>query len=513
MQMTLFSFFSKSLKVLAFLVAMTIGTVTINAETIEENFEDVTIVDAEGNALTSSLTPGSGLSNGWRIIGGTIYANDNGDYGLIHAAGQGFAMSDYYLTSASTSTNSAYVFIPERLQGNVLIWARSNLDERSKKTSSLKVYEATADGEVETSVLLYSASSEKGNSEWKPFQFTIDDSEGKYIALNLVYTDIDDFSATIADGSTVTTVLTVSTESIDFGTLSAEGSQSFTVKSNVTTSVSFRVTGSDSNAFEVINAPTTLAAGLEKTVEVKMNAPEPGDYQARLVITAGEQTKRITLTGTWEEKGDNPDTPDTPAEWTGEDFTGLNNIPATWTIGEDAEWTIDDWWLDSAPALKGFSGSIITPLFTIGDDQALEFYFQKGMSYGWSSKCTVSYSSDKKNWTVVESYDQYSDNGTKTIAFPQPGNYYLKLDISAISYFDDFKIVKLTSTEIGQIDNRKSVDCKCYDLQGRRMANGQWSTVNGQWSTVNGQWSTVNGQWSTVNGQLIIVNGKKVLRK
>ena len=480
MQMIVSTFFSKGQKVLAFLVAMTIGTMTANAETIEEDFENVTIVDADGNAPANSWTPGSGLSNGWKIVGGTIYASDNGDYGLIHAAGKGFAMSDYYLTSASTSSNSAYVFIPARLQGQVLIWARSNLDERSKKTSSLKVYEATADGEVETSVLLYSATPEKGSSEWKPFLFTIDDSEGKYIALNLVYTDIDDFSATIADGSTVTTTLTVSTESIDFGKLSAEGSQSFTVKSNVTTSVSFTVTGSDSNAFQVVNAPTTLAANVVNTIEVKMNAPEPGDYQARLVITAGEQTKRITLTGTWEEKGNDPENPDTPAEWIGEDFTGLENIPDTWTIGEGADWTIDDWWLDTAPALKGFSGSIITPLFTIGENQGMEFYFQKGMSYGWGSKCTVSYSTDKTNWTVAESYDQYSEDGTKTITFPEPGNYYLKLDVNAISYFDDFKVVELISTGISQIENGKTVNRKAYDLQGRPVVNGQFIIVNGK---------------------------------
>ena len=136
------------------------------------------------------------------------------------------------------------------------------------------------------------------------------------------------------------------------------------------------------------------------------------------------------------------------------------------------------------------------------------------MSYSWGSKCTVSYSADKKNWIEAESYDQYSDNGTKTIAFPAPGNYYLRLDVNAISYFDDFQIVKLTSTGIAQIgnwesenrksenrksENRKSENRKYFDLQGRPVTNVQWSTVN--------------GQWSTANGQLIIVDGKKVLRK
>lgn len=56
--------------------------------------------------------------------------------------------------------------------------------------------------------------------------------------------------------------------------------------------------------------------------------------------------------------------------------------------------------------------------------------------------------------------------------------------------------------------------------------NGQWSMAGGQQSTVydlqgrlmvNGQWSTVNSQWSTVNSQLkpgiYIINGKKVFIK
>lgn len=459
------TFSGKTKTALAFIAALILGSSAASAETIEETFEDVTIVDADGNTLSSSWTPGSGLSNGWRIVDGTLYANDNGDYGLIHAAGKGFELSDYYLTSASTSVNNAYVFIPTPLQGEVLIWARSNLNASSKKTSTLKVYEATADGKVETSVMLYSAEPEKGVSTWKPFKFTIDGEGGKYIALNLVYTDIDNFSATTADGTAAPTVLTVSTEAIDFDTVSKETTQTFTVKSNVTTSVSFTVTGSDHDVFEVTGAPATLAAGVENTVGVKMSAPEPGDYKATLVITAGEQTKRIALTGTWEEKSDDPDA---PSDWTGEDFSGLDDIPAEWTIADDADWTIDDWWLDTCPALKGFSGGILLPMFTIGENQALEFYFQKGMSYGWSSKCTISYSADKMRWTEVESYDQYSDNGTKTITFPEPGNYYVELRVNAVTYFDDFKIVNLTSTGINEIVNSKSSNSNCFDLQGRK---------------------------------------------
>ncbi len=424
---------------LTIMISLSFYATAAYSETIEEDFEDVTVVDADGQPLANSWSVGSGLSNGWRVIGGSIYASDNGDYSLIHSEGGGFALSDYYLSSASTSVNNAYLFIPVRLQGDVLLWGRSNLSEKSKRTSTLMVYEATADGDVVTTNLLYSATPEKGSSEWKPFFFNIG-GEGKYIAINLVYTDIDFLTATIADGSTPEVVLTLSADQLDFGTLSSEATQTFTVRSNVTTSVAFDITGSDHDAFTVTDAPATLPAGVTKTVSVKMSAEEPGDYKATLKITAGEQTKMVILTGTWEEQGDETD-PSTPAYWKGEDFTGLTGIPAEWTIGEGDSWELDDWWTDTAPALKGHSGFIATPAFTISEGQTMEFYFQKGVTYTWNSKCTVYYSTDKKTWTEVETYDDSTDNGVKSIAFPATGKYWLGFSVNAVCYLDDFKIV------------------------------------------------------------------------
>lgn len=427
----------------------TLGSVGSNdAEVIAEDFESVTIVDATGQVPANSWTPGVGLSNGWRIIDGYIYANENGDYGLIHSEGSGYGESDYYLTSASTSSNSAYVFIPACLSGEVQLWGRSNLDARSSKKSWLKVYEATAEGGVVTSNMLYSASPEKGNRTWQSHSFTIE-GEGKYIAINLVYTDIDSFNANIyanPGDDPVTASLTLSTDTLDFGTLSTEGTLELSVTSNVSTSVTYAITGADRGAFEVTDAPESLPAGVEKTVRVKMSASEAGEYQATLKITAGELTEKVTLKGTWEENGQGTEPEEPTADWKGEDFSNVNpndnpNIPEGWTVAEGASWSIVDWWIDSAPGLKGSSGFISTPLFTIGKGQTLEFYFQKGLSYGWNSKCTVSISTDKENWTEVESYDSYTDDGVKSITFPSEGKYYLGLNVNTTTYFDDFKIV------------------------------------------------------------------------
>lgn len=156
-----------------------------------EDFENLTLTDANGAALTSSLAFGYGLSNGWKIVNGTIltYAGST-NYGLIKATKKGHEESNGYLEASYGPTNSAYVFIPEQISGTIKFWAKSNLDSRSKKTSSVKIYEANADGTV-TSTVLYSATPTKGSNVW--VEHTIENIEGKYVAINMVYTDLDDF--------------------------------------------------------------------------------------------------------------------------------------------------------------------------------------------------------------------------------------------------------------------------------------------------------------------------------
>ncbi len=75
------------------IVAILLGSNYLYAETIVEDFEELTIVDADGNEI-SGWTPGAGLSNGWKVIGGTLYSSDAGDYQLVHAVEKG-AISDW----------------------------------------------------------------------------------------------------------------------------------------------------------------------------------------------------------------------------------------------------------------------------------------------------------------------------------------------------------------------------------------------------------------------------------
>lgn len=462
-------------KMLLFVMALLLGGASTYAETIQEDFENVTIVDADGNQLTSSWTPGAGLSNGWKVIGGTLSTSDTGDYQLVHAEGKGFAFTDYYLSSSSTSNNAAYIFIPVKLQGDVKFFLQSNLDERSKKTSYAKVYEATADGTVTTN-LLYSVSIEKATT-WGQYGFAIDDAEGKYIALNLVYTDLDDFTATTAGGSAVEPTLTVSATSLDFGTVSSETVKTFTVKSNVTTEASFSITGDDASIFSTEEFPQTIIAGLTTTIAVKMKATEGGQYAATLTITAGELSKTVALSGIWEVKTVDPDV---PTDWTGEDFDDYKEndpMPSGWTV--EGGWHIGEPFMLDTPAVvitdTSEGGTLITPFFNAKDNQALQFYFSK-TAIGWnsfSSKLEVSYSTDKTNWTVAATYDKYEADGVKTIDLPAAGSYFVRFVTNDRTYLDDFLLVDSTSTGISATLNDKAQNDDCYDLQGRRVGNSQ----------------------------------------
>ncbi len=178
---------------LGFLLLMLfVGAVNTHAE----DFENLTLTDANGAALTSSFSYGYGLSSGWKIVNGTIYPYaGTTNYGLVNATKKGHDESNYYLEASYGKTNTAYVFIPEQITGTVKFWAKSNLTSQSKNSSSVKIYEADADGNV-TNTVLYSATPTKGGKAW--VEHTVENAEGKYIAINLVYTDLDDF--TYGDG-------------------------------------------------------------------------------------------------------------------------------------------------------------------------------------------------------------------------------------------------------------------------------------------------------------------------
>ena len=474
-----------------------LGTVTSSAEELYEDFESLTLVDAEGNPPASAWSWCYGLSNGWQIKGGgTIDTGGNSEYTLVHSKGTGAILTDWYLSSNSTSVNNSYIFIPKKLTGQVMIWTKSSLSEQSKKTSSIKIYEATAEGAL-TDSILFSKNPEKAG-KWLPIVFNIDEPEGKYLAINLVYTDIDEFSATIAEENSdtiVTPTLTASVEMLDFKTRQTDSIMTFNVKSNVETAVSFDITGDSAQVFTLVDAPTTLKAYKNTQVNVRMSAEEAGQYEGLLTITAGELTATVALKGVWDIKEPEPEDTTTveipdSANWTGETFVGYHeydDMPSGW---ETDGWYIGEPILLDTPAVITMEGgTLITPAFTVAEGGELQFFFSK-TAIGWNSftsKLEISYSRDKKEWTPVASYDKYEDNGNKTITFAEAGIYWVRFVADTRTYLNDFKVVTSDVTAITTTNSRTEKHSGTVDLLGRRI--------------------------TTNAAGLLIVNGKKILRK
>jgi hypothetical protein len=436
---------------------------------VTEDFENVTVVDANGEALSSSWAAGGGLSNGWKIIGGTIYTSDTGNYQLVHNAGKGWLFSDYYLTSSSTSVNEAYVFIPVKMSGKVELFAKSNLDERSKKTSTLIIYEATEDGSITDSVL-YSATLKKGGS-WGLHAFNIEETDGKYIAINLVYTDIDDVTYTEADGSTVIVPeLTVSATIVDFGTSQTAVTKTITVKSNVATNVSMELSGDGASAFSIKDAPTSLTAYTPASVNIVMEAQKADTCAATLTITAGELTKMVALMGIWEEKQPAPQ----PENWKGENFNTYqegDELPMGW---EADGWEIGTPSLMDTPVIAASAdgGTLITPVFAVTGNQALQFNFQKSLAY-WesSSRLDVSYSTNKEQWTAAVSYGDSEENGVKKVPLPAAGTYYVRFIANTRTYLDDFEVVDIIDDGIALTKMQlQEANGAIFNLHGQRIS-------------------------------------------
>jgi len=168
------------------------GVRQAKAEKLTEGFESVSLTDANGNALASAWSYGYGLSNGWKVIGGSIYASaGSADYGLWTNAHEGSKS----LEASYGSSNSAYVVISEKLTGEFKFWARKTSSSSSTKgTIKLFVAEENGDSYTVTSTKLYENSSL--TTTWT--EYTVDlGNEGVYVAINMIRAGIDDIEAEI----------------------------------------------------------------------------------------------------------------------------------------------------------------------------------------------------------------------------------------------------------------------------------------------------------------------------
>ena len=178
---------------LAFLLAFVGGT-TAWAGTLTENFDDLQRLDVNGNVITSNWSYGYSLSNGWLVspASNVISASKTMNYGIANGGYEGNA-----LWSGYGSSNAYYMIIPTMLTGEVKFKAYKNT---TTKTPSVKLFEVTEEGGVYTVTdNQLGETVNAASASWEDYSINIGD-EGKYIAIHMIYSGIDNFEAETFEG-------------------------------------------------------------------------------------------------------------------------------------------------------------------------------------------------------------------------------------------------------------------------------------------------------------------------
>lgn len=168
--------------------ALMLFCASVQAETITEGFEDVSIVDANGNAVTGNYTAGAGLSNGWIVVdGGICKAADYSNFGLWTTAYSGSVS----LTSQYGSSNSAVIVIPAQLTGKISFYTRKTSSSSSTK-GYIDIFEMEKDGDTfkkksSTSLKYWTLTS----TTWDKYEYDLG-TTARYIGISIVRAAIDD---------------------------------------------------------------------------------------------------------------------------------------------------------------------------------------------------------------------------------------------------------------------------------------------------------------------------------
>ena len=170
---------------------LTGGASPVWADTLTENFDEVTLVDASGNAV-SSYSYGAGLSNGWKMsAANAIYSYKSSTYyGLASGGNTGNALwADY------SNSNTVSVIIPTMLTGEIKFKAVKS--SSSTSYAAIKIYEVSvADGSFTVTSTQLGSTVNPTTTTWDDYSINIG-AEGKYIAINMVRSGLDDFEGTI----------------------------------------------------------------------------------------------------------------------------------------------------------------------------------------------------------------------------------------------------------------------------------------------------------------------------
>ena len=193
-----------------FLLTLVGGTRAF-ADTLTENFDNITRLDKDGNEITSQWSYGYSLSNGWFVspAANAISASKTMNYGIAAGGYEGNAIWAGY-----GSSNSYYMVIPVLLTGEITFKAYKNT---STKTPSIKFFEVTeSEGSFTVTDTQLGETVTPSSASWEDYSINIGD-EGKYIALNMIYAGLDNFEAEIfSESGTVAKPTNVTVDAVTY---------------------------------------------------------------------------------------------------------------------------------------------------------------------------------------------------------------------------------------------------------------------------------------------------------
>lgn len=355
---------------------------TTNAAVVTEDFENVTITE------TDSWGFGKALSNGWKILGGSIYSSAGvTNYGLWNKANSGSVA----LEASYSSTNNALVVIPTQLTGTIKFYARKTSSSSSVK-GYVDLWEVEPDGDTFKKV---------GSSSFKYWtltsttysEYSVDlGSEPRYIAICLSRAAIDDVTFDTFETSAGPR-LTVLCEgksvknggSHAFGLVSEPASVDYIIKNTGTAPLAATV--SCTGAFTTSLTSLSLDADAEQTITITQSAETFGTQNGTLTIAPeGLDPFTINLSGIVRD----------PSKV----YVDFSETPTGWTIDSE-NWSIADGYAKIGYYYSTYGNGLIqSPTLTISEGDELYLRYSKNTQSTYSSAYfTILTSEDGNTWT------------------------------------------------------------------------------------------------------------------
>lgn len=374
----------RSRQLLLALLAMFAWSSAVNATTVTENFDDVTV--------TNTTT----LSNGWVILNGTVgsYVGSN-DYSVGYSSdvkpygNNGKALYAEY----GNNNKGKYVIIPTALQNKLKFYYKSTLSDRSKYSSAIEIYEATVNGdsyEVGTTPLK-SITPSKGGGWVELSDFDLG-TKGTIVAIMLQRTVIDDVEYEIyekTEGAALGVKDGLNTISsgykYSYGLVDAGAEKVFTLFN--TGSQDLALTAAATNGFGTELSAATLPAGSEITLTVKAPTTSAnGIVTITPAAGSGLEAFTIAVSATVKESGKMfiDFTDGMPEDW---ETTGIGEY-----YGSSYTWTVGEGYVGTTAGNSSYAGALTTTEMQFDADETLYFKAQKyGTSTFYSPSVTVQY--------------------------------------------------------------------------------------------------------------------------